>query len=132
MTVPRPAVVDQADLEWEGGEEANLATGTGIRWKLLIAGERTETAGLATGIAEVAPGSELMRHHHEPAEIYYIMSGRGEMEIEGRTHSVGPGCAVYIPPDAKHALRCTGADPLVFVFAFPRDRFDKIVYHFDR
>ena len=57
MTVPRPAVVDQADLEWEGGEDANLATGKGIRWKLLIAGERTETAGLATGIAEVAPGA---------------------------------------------------------------------------
>ena len=88
MTAPRPAVVDQADLEWEGGEEANLATGTGIRWKLLIAGERTETEDLATGIAEVAPGAELMRHHHEPAEIYYIMSGRGEMEIEGRTHAL--------------------------------------------
>ena len=90
MTAPKPAVVDQADLAWEGGEEANLATGTGIRWKVLIAGERTETEDLATGIAEVAPGSELRRHHHEPAEIYYIMSGRGEMEIEGSTHAVGP------------------------------------------
>ena len=131
MTVPRPAVVDQADLEWEGGEEANLATGSGIRWKLLIAGEHTPSGGLITGIAEVAPGAELMRHHHEPAETYYIMSGQGEMEIQGRTHAVGPGFAVYIPPDARHAIRCTGADPLVFVFAFPRDRFDQIVYHFD-
>ncbi|MDE0203518.1 MAG: dimethylsulfonioproprionate lyase family protein [Rhodospirillaceae bacterium] len=131
MTAPKPAVVDQADLAWEGGEDANLATGTGIRWKLLITGERTGSTGLATGIAEVAPGSELRRHHHEPAETYYIMSGQGEIEIEGRIHAVKPGSAVYIPPDAKHALRCTGADPLVFVFAFPRDRFDKIVYHFD-
>ena len=132
MSMPRPAIVDQAELAWEAGEDADLATGKGIRWKLLIAGERTETEGLATGIAEVAPGAELMRHHHEPAETYYIISGSGEMEIEGRAQAVGPGCAVYIPPNAPHALRCTGAEPLVFVFAFPRDRFDEIVYHFHR
>ena len=131
MTVPGPAIVDQATLDWEGGEDANLATGSGIRWKLLIAGESTQSVGLITGIAEITPGSELMRHHHEPAETYYIMSGRGEMEIEGRTQAVGPGCAIYIPPDAKHAIRCTGPEPLVFVFSFPRDRFDQIVYHFD-
>ena len=130
MTEPRPAIVDQAALEWEGGEDANLATGGGIRWKLLVAGERTGSAGLVTGIAEVAPGSELMRHHHEPAETYYIMSGRGEMEIDGRAQAVGPGSAVYIPPNAAHAVRCTGAEPLIFVFSFPRDRFDEIVYHF--
>ena len=132
MTASRPAIVDQADLEWEDGEGANLATDKGIRWKLLIAGERTETRDLATGIAEVAPGVELARHRHEPAEIYFIVSGRGEMEIEDRAQPVGPGCAVYIPPDVRHALRCTGAEPLVFVFAFPRDRFDEIAYHFDR
>ena len=131
MSAPRPAIVDQADLDWEGGEDANLATGTGIRWKLLVAGERTESEGLVTGIAEIAPGAALMRHHHEPAETYYVVSGQGEMEIEGRTRALGPGSAVYIPPDARHTVRCTGAEPLVFVFSFPRDRFDQIVYHFD-
>ncbi len=131
MTVPGPAIVDQATLDWEGGEDADLATGSGIRWKLLIAGESTQSVGLITGIAEITPGAELMRHYHEPAETYYIMSGRGEMEIEGRTQAVGPGCAIYIPPDARHAIRCTGPEPLVFVFSFPRDRFDQIVYHFD-
>ncbi len=129
---PRPAIVDQADLEWEGGEGASLDAGKGIRWKLLITGERTETRDLATGIAEVAPGAELMHHRHEPAEIYFIISGRGEMDIEDRLQSVGPGCAVYIPPDVRHAVRCTGAEPLVLVFAFARDRFDEIAYHFDR
>ena len=48
------------------------------------------------------------------------------------TTTVGPGCAVYIPPKARHAFRRTGAEPLVFVFSFPRDRFDQIVYHFDQ
>ena len=131
MSMPRPAIVDQADLGWEGSHDSGLAAGNGIRWKLLIAGERTETTGLVTGIAEILPGGQLLRHHHDPEETYYILSGRGEMEIDGRTQAVGPGCAVYIPPDARHAIRCTGTEPLVFVFSFPRDRFDGIVYHFD-
>ena len=131
MSTPKPAFVDQAALDWEGAADAGLATGKGIRWKLLVAGERTESTGLVTGIAEILPGGELKRHHHAPAETYYIVSGRGEMEIEGRRQALGPGSAVYIPPDALHAVRCTGTDPLVFVFSFPRDRFDEIVYHFD-
>ena len=132
MTAPKPAIVDQADLGWEGSHDAGLAAGNGIRWKLLIAGEHTPSTGLVTGIAEILPGGQLLRHRHEPEETYYIVGGRGEMEIEGRATQVGPGSAVYIPPDAPHALRCTGTEPLVFVFTFPRDRFDKIVYHFER
>ena len=89
LFAPRPAIVDQADLDWEGGEDASLAAGEGIRWKVLIAGERTETRGLATGIAEVAPGAELMCHRHEPAEIYFIVSGRGEVDIGDRSQPVG-------------------------------------------
>ncbi len=29
LFAPRPAIVDQADLEWEGGEDASLAAGEG-------------------------------------------------------------------------------------------------------
>ena len=131
MTAPQPAIVDQATLDWEGAHTTGLATGDGIRWKLLIAGECTPSVGLVTGIAEIEPGGALRRHHHAPAETYYIVSGRGQMELDGRTSEIGPGCAVYIPPGARHAVRCSGTEPLVFVFSFPRDRLDCIVYHFD-
>ena len=132
MNAPKPVIVDQADLDWEGWRDTDLAAESRIRWKLLITGERTESVGLVTGIAEIPPGAQLPLHHHEPEETYYIVSGRGQMEIDGRTTAVRPGCAVYIPPKARHAFRCTGAEPLVFVFCFPRDRFNQIVYHFDR
>ena len=132
MNAPKPTIVDQADLDWEGWSDANIATKSRIRWKLLIAGERTESVGLCTGIAEIPPGAQLLLHHHESEETYYIVSGRGEMKIAGWTMTVRPGCAVYIPPKARHAIRCTGPDPLIFVFSFPRDRFDQIIYHFDQ
>ena len=127
----RPVIIDQAYSPWEGWEDADVAARSAIRWKLLIAGERTESAGFVTGIAEIPPGERLLSHHHGAEETYYILQGRGRMEIDDRAADVGPGCAVYIPPDARHALRCTGAEPLLLVFSFARDRFDQIDYHFD-
>lgn len=130
-TQTRPVIIDQADLPWEGWADAAVAARSAIRWKLLTAGERTGSAGLVTGIAEIPPGERLLLHHHGAEETYYIVQGRGRMEIDDRAADVGPGYAAYIPPNARHALRCTGAEPLILVFSFARDRFDQVDYHFD-
>ncbi len=132
MDARKPVIIDQANLDWEGWRDTDLAAKSAIRWKFLLTGERTESIGLVTGVAEIPPGAHLLLHHHEPEETYYVVSGRGEMEIDAHVTTVGPGCAISIPPNAKHALRCTGSVPLVFVFSFARDRFDQIAYHFDR
>ena len=124
-------VVDQAALEWEGWDDPTVAARSAVRWKLLVSGERGPSAGLVTGVGEIAPGGVLLRHHHEPEETYYVVSGRGHVEIDGERTDVGPGTAVFIPPNARHALSCAGAEPLVFVFTFARDRFEDVVYHFD-
>lgn len=107
-----------------------VAARNAVRWKLLITGERSASSGLVTGIGQLPPGAELPLHHHEPEETYYVVSGHGEMEIDDHRQLVWPGCAVYIPANARHALRCTGSEPLLFVFSFGRDRFDQIAYHF--
>ena len=67
--------------------------------------------------------------HHEPEETYY--SGQWRMQIDGRESALGPGSAVFIPSNARHAVQRIGPEPLVFVFAFARDRSDQVVYHFD-
>lgn len=82
MSAPKPAVVDEATLDWEGWHEPTLAAKSAVRWKILITGERTASRGLVTGIAQVAPGAQLLPHHHEAEETYYIVNGQGEMEIE--------------------------------------------------
>ncbi len=130
MNMRKPITIDQATLHWEGWRDTTLATKSAICWKLLITGERTESSGLVTGIAQLPPGAQLLLHHHEPEETHYVVSGRGEMKIDDHTTAVGPGCAIYISANARHALRCTGSEPLFFVFSFARDRFDQITYHF--
>ena len=131
VSAQRPVVVNQAELDWESWEDTEVAARSPVRWKLLIAGERGPSAGFVAGIGEVPPDASLLLHHHEPEETYYVVSGHGRLEIDGCESALGPGSAVYIPPNARHALHCTGAEPLVFVFCFARDRFDDVVYRFD-
>ena len=127
----KPVIVHQTERDWQNWEDPANADPSAIRWKLLISGERDPSSALVVGVARIEPGAELARHHHEPEETYYVLSGRGDMEIEDTRTEIGPGTAVYIPPNARHALRCIGAEPLVFIFTFPRDRFEDIVYHRD-
>lgn len=55
--------------------------------------------------ARVPAGSATQRHYHRLAEeIYFIMEGRGAMEIDGETRAVAPGDAILIPTGAWHTI----------------------------
>ena len=49
------------------------------------------------------------------SEVYYILSGRGEMHIDSEIQIVVPGDAVYIPPNAKQFIYNCGDEALVFI-----------------
>jgi mannose-6-phosphate isomerase-like protein (cupin superfamily) len=58
--------------------------------------------------ASLPAGAATERHYHRLSEeIYYITSGRGEMELDGDVQSVEPGDAILIPPGAWHQIRAT-------------------------
>src|SRR2546428_11897 len=63
----------------------------------------TEAQSLAE--ATLAPGQAIQRHYHRASEeLYYLLEGSGELEIDGETRDVAAGDAVLIPPG--------GADPV--------------------
>jgi mannose-6-phosphate isomerase-like protein (cupin superfamily) len=66
--------------------------------------------------ATIAVGGATQAHYHPQAEeIYYILSGRGRMEIEGEVRSVKALDAIAIPPGARHQITNTGDEPLVLL-----------------
>jgi mannose-6-phosphate isomerase-like protein (cupin superfamily) len=54
-------------------------------------------------------------HHPRTEEIYYILEGRGSMQVGDETHPVGPGDAIAIPPGARHQIRNTDSIVLKFL-----------------
>lgn len=66
--------------------------------------------------ATVAHGQATALHYHrETEEIYYVLSGRGLMNIEGEERHVGAGDAVLIPPGWRHTIRNEETEDLVFL-----------------
>ena len=131
MNKQEPIILNPAELDWETWDDPALASKSPVRWKILISGERGPSGRLTNGIAEMAPGTLLPLHHHEPEETYYVISGYGHVQVDDCEALLSPGSSVFIPSNAKHSLRCTGIEKLVFLFTFAADRFDEIVYHFD-
>lgn len=65
--------------------------------------------------AIVPGGRSSLPHSLKTSEVYYILSGTGEMHINGESQVVEPGDAVYIPPQAEQFIRNEGTEPLVFI-----------------
>ncbi len=66
--------------------------------------------------ARLRPGGCTTAHRHlKSEEIYYILEGRGCMQIEKEIQSVGPGDAVAIPPGSWHQITNTGKEVLKFL-----------------
>jgi mannose-6-phosphate isomerase-like protein (cupin superfamily) len=51
-----------------------------------------------------AGGSTQMHYHRLSEEFYFILEGRGTMEIDGRRRRVAGGDAILIPAGASHAI----------------------------
>jgi mannose-6-phosphate isomerase-like protein (cupin superfamily) len=58
--------------------------------------------------ATLPAGGETERHYHKLSEeLYYLLEGKGLMEIEGEEREVGPGDAILIPSGAWHQIKAT-------------------------
>lgn len=65
--------------------------------------------------ATVPMGKTSTPHSLKTSEVYYILSGKGEMHINGEAQPVEPGDAIYIPPNARQFIRNIGEELLVFI-----------------
>ena len=80
--------------------------------------DRTNSNAVNQSLAEATlpPGGATEAHRHPlTEEIYYILRGKGAMAVGEEARAVGPGDGILIPPGARHQIRNTGAEPLVFL-----------------
>lgn len=84
---------------------------------------------MSGGVAVCPRYGALALHRHKQAEIYYILSGSGEVEIEGQRNKVSKDMVIWIPGDAEHGV-FTGDDELKWFYVFPEGSFENVVYRF--
>jgi mannose-6-phosphate isomerase-like protein (cupin superfamily) len=64
------------------------------------------------------PGSAIGYHEQKEDEIYYVLSGRGLMTIDGKDMEVGPGDAILTRPGSSHGLKQVGSEDLVILINY--------------
>jgi len=70
--------------------------------------------------ATLETGKKIEPHVDPMEEIYFIMSGEGEMTVGDETRQVVPGDAIWIPAGSAHSLLNTGRDKcFILVVASP-------------
>jgi len=100
------------------------AQNTGIKRTVVKRGD-VSVPGREAVIAnvEIAPGGSAGRHTHPGDEISYILSGEGEILMEGQpVMKVKAGDGFVIPGGTKHDARNTGKEPLKLVGVYVVDK----------
>lgn len=65
---------------------------------------------------------EVGSHRHAFAQVLLYLTGRGEQEMAGVQHPVGPGTLILVPPGLPHAFhRTTPRAPLCLVLDYRGD-----------
>jgi quercetin dioxygenase-like cupin family protein len=121
-----PVMVDQRDLpeaQWDDQTRGS------IRWKTLLSGGVTATNSLVCGIAIMDQGETFALHSHAEPEVYFGIEGEVDVHIDGKSHRLKPGVALFIPGHAVHGV-LVADQPVRWFYTFASDAFSDIAYTF--
>lgn len=78
--------------------------------------EFLSTATLSAGIYHLEAGTIDPQKPHNEDEVYYILSGRGSIEVGQEKYPVHPGDAIYVPAHRTHKFVDITEDLEILVF----------------
>lgn len=67
-------------------------------------------------------GAAIGPHPIDHDEVYYVLSGEGEVVSDGRTHRLTAGMAAYLYDGAVVGIRQLGDEPLSLIISYPLAR----------
>ncbi len=76
---------------------------------------------LSMGIYVLPVGTEDLQKPHTEDEVYYIVSGRGRLIVDGTDQPVGPGTLMFVPAAAEHRFHDITEELTALVFFAPAE-----------
>lgn len=67
-------------------------------------------------------GAAIGLHPIRHDEVYYVLSGEGDVTSDGTTRRIGPGMAAYLYKDAVVGIRQIGSKPLTIIISYPNNQ----------
>ncbi|KPM35869.1 hypothetical protein AK830_g10702 [Neonectria ditissima] len=129
QTHEKPVIVDSRSQTRPPSSFPDPSFGT-TTWHTLLSAPATPSSSLSAGVAVCPSRGKLALHRHKQAEVYYILGGSGEVEINGKRSRVSEGMVIWIPGDAEHGVFCSEGEELKWFYVFPEGSFEHVVYRF--
>lgn len=87
--------------------------------RMLLTGSTCPGAEGSLGYSVFTPGTVTGMVSHEVEEMAFVVSGEGELRLEGEREACRAGQGIFIPAHTWHAVANTGDVDLIMVFTFP-------------
>jgi len=97
--------------------EYELPMGPNVLQGKVFVGQALETTGSEFSFQTLVPGQDsgFLHQHKTHEELYFILRGEGEYQVDGEVFPVSEGSVVRVSPNGKRALKNTGAENLTML-----------------
>lgn len=76
---------------------------------------------LSVGVYNLKAGEKDPQQPHGEDEVYYVLSGRGQIHVSGEDQQVGPDTLVYVAKQELHYFHSITEDLVLLVFFAPAE-----------
>lgn len=108
--VVRASEVEASRVEEEGAEKA------WIKW---LISKDDGAPNFSMRLFELEPGGRTPLHDHPWEHEVFILDGKCKLILGEDEKVIGPGYAVYVPPNLKHSFINVGEGKLKFICLIP-------------
>lgn len=114
---PMIVVDEQTVTKQEAPPHGNIGMSTAFRISDVVPNRTMEFRKRSLHV-----GAAIGEHAIAHDEVYYVLSGEGEVVSDGQTARLKPGMAAYLYSGAKVGIRQLGKKPLVIIISYPVER----------
>ena len=87
--------------------------------RMLVTSSTAGGNASSLGYSVFTPGCVTAMVSHETEEVAYVLSGSGELRLDGENVPFAAGQGLFVPAGVWHAVANTGSDDVIMVFGFP-------------
>lgn len=83
----------------------------------IFLGQELSMTGAEASLQRLVPGENapFLHSHKTHEELYVIIAGKGEYEVDGEKMEISEGSIIRVSPAGVRALRNTGAEDMVMM-----------------
>lgn len=115
LLLTQAVIVDERSvMRDEPPPHGNIGMSTAYRISDAVPGRRMEFRKRVLHV-----GAAIGDHPIAHDEVYYVLSGEGEVTSDGRTWRLTPGTAAYLRDGSTVGIRQIGTTPLTLIISYP-------------